>query len=107
MTPRHIGADNDIVTLRTRLAEAEETLRAIRQGEVDALVVEGSDGSQVYTLRGADEPYRNLIEQMQEGAVVLTRRGEILYSNSPFATLVGEPLERVIGSHIGDRQRIR
>ena len=59
-------------TLRARLAEAEEMLRAIRQGEIDALVVEGAGGNQVYTLHSAEEPYRNLVEQMQEGAVVLT-----------------------------------
>ena len=56
-------------TLRVRLAEAEEMLRAIRHGEIDALVVEGAGGNQVYTLHSADEPYRNLVEQMQEGAV--------------------------------------
>ena len=59
-------------TLRVRLAEAEEMLRAIQQGEIDALVVEGTGGNQVYTLHSAEEPYRNLVEQMQEGAVVLT-----------------------------------
>ena len=32
-----------------RLEEAEETLRAIRKGEVDALVVSGPQGDQVYT----------------------------------------------------------
>ena len=37
---------------------------------------------------------------MQEGAVVLTARGDILYSNARFAALVGEPLESVIGSRI-------
>ena len=73
-------------------------LRAIRHGEIDALVVEGAGGSQVYTLHSADEPYRNLVEQMQEGAVVLTSRGDILYSNARFAALVGEPIESVIGS---------
>ena len=87
-------------TLRARLAEAEEMLRAIRQGEIDALVVEGAGGNQVYTLHSAEEPYRNLVEQMQEGAVVLTGRGDILYSNARFAALVGEPLESVVGSRI-------
>ncbi len=81
-----------------RLAEAEEMLRAIRYGEIDALVVEGSGGSKVYTLHSTDEPYRNLVEQMQEGAVVLTRRGDVLYTNARFAALVGEPIESVIGS---------
>ena len=38
--------------LRARLEEAEETLRAIRSGEVDALVVETADGPQIFTLQG-------------------------------------------------------
>jgi PAS domain S-box-containing protein len=87
-------------TLRARLAEAEDMLRAIRQGEIDALVVEGAGRHQIYTLHDADEPYRTLVEQMQEGAVVLTGRGDILYSNARFAALVGEPLESVVGSRI-------
>ena len=93
-------ADNRDQTdaLRVRLAEAEEMLRAIRQGEIDALVVEGAGGNQVYTLHNADEPYRDLVEQMHEGAVVLTGRGDILYANARFASLVGAPLASVIGS---------
>jgi PAS domain S-box-containing protein len=86
--------------LRTRLAEAEETLRAIRHGEVDALLVADGSGEHVYTLRSADAPYRALIEQMQEGAVTLTVKGDIVYSNSRFAELVGTPLQHVIGASI-------
>ena len=87
-------------TLRARLAESEEMLRAIRHGEIDALVVDGVDGSRVYTLHSAEEPYRHLVEEMQEGAVVLTGHGEILYANASFAALVGEPLESVMASRI-------
>ena len=89
-----------VETMRGRLAEAEEMLRAIRHGEIDALVVEGARGHHVYTLHSAEEGYRNLVEQMQEGAVVLTRRGDILYANARFAALVSEPLESVVGSRI-------
>ena len=88
-------------TLLARLAEAEETLQALRDGEVDALVVRGADGDQVYTLHGVEEPYRNLVEQMREGAVVLEPSGEILYSNAQFAALVGAPLESLSSKHIG------
>jgi PAS domain S-box-containing protein len=88
-------------SLLARLAEAEETLQALREGEVDALVIRGAGGDQVYTLHGAEEPYRNLVEQMREGAVVLAQSGDILYSNARFAALVGEPLESVLGGHIG------
>jgi signal transduction histidine kinase/ActR/RegA family two-component response regulator len=92
--------EDTTATLRARLAEAEDMLRAIRQGEIDALVVQGTCGDRVYTLHSADEPYRNLVEEMQEGAVVLTGHGEILYANARFAALVGEPLESVVASRI-------
>jgi two-component system, sensor histidine kinase len=88
-------------TLLARLAEAEETLQALRTGEVDALVVRGAGGDQIYTLHGAEEPYRNLVEQMREGAVVLALSGDILYSNARFAALVGTPQKSVLGAHIG------
>jgi PAS domain S-box-containing protein len=89
---------NDVAELRARLTEAEETLRAIHEGEVDALLVVDAQGERVYTLRGADAPYRALIEQMQEGAVTLSARGDVMYCNRRFAEMVGRPLEQVIGA---------
>lgn len=100
MSASHANPVDETDTLRARLADAEDMLRAIRQGEIDALVVEGDRGNQVYTLHSADEPYRNLVEQMQEGAVALTSRGDILYANARFAAMVGEPLESVVGSRV-------
>ncbi len=44
---------NEIINLQYRLEEAQETLRAIGKGEVDAFIVTGSDGENVFTLRGA------------------------------------------------------
>lgn len=85
--------------LRARLEEAEETLRAIRQGEVDALVVEGPSGEQqVFTLQGAETPYRVLVEEMNEGALLLGADGIILYANARFAQLAGRPLEEIVGA---------
>jgi PAS domain S-box-containing protein len=92
----------EIGELRTRLGEAEETLRAIRSGEVDALVVSGPQGDQIYTLQGADRFYRVLMETMAEGAATLGRDGTILYCNRRLATMLGMPLEKVIGSSIED-----
>ena len=54
----------EIAELRLRLEEAEETLRAIREGAVDAFVVSETSGERVYTLEGADRPYRLLVEVM-------------------------------------------
>jgi signal transduction histidine kinase len=87
--------------LEARLNEAEETLRAIRAGEIDALIVQGPVGERVYTLRNADYPYRTLVEQMQDGAAILTPRGDVLYCNQGFAKLVSAPLQDVIGGPIG------
>ena len=100
MTTIRVDADDQTEALRAQLADAEEMLRAIRQGEIDALVVEGQAGSKVYTLHSADEPYRHLVEEMQEGALVLTQRGDILYANARFAALIGEPLESVVGGRV-------
>ena len=83
--------------LQLRLEEAEETLRAIGSGEVDALVVSGPAGKQVYTLRGAEHPYRVLVETMNEGAATLARDGTILYCNQALAALLKVPLEHLIG----------
>ena len=86
--------------LQRELEEAQETLRAIRQGEVDALVVEGPNGPQLFTLKTAEQPYRMLVEQMQEGALTLTPAGDVLYCNRRFAELVGTAPETIVGGPI-------
>ncbi len=90
----------EIENLRVRLSEAEETLRAIRSGEIDALVVSGAKGEQVFTLKGAEKPYRILIEQMEEGAAMLDTHNSILYCNRGFARILKKPLEKIIGTNI-------
>lgn len=90
---------HELSELRSRLAEAEDTLRAIRVGEVDAVVTIGKNGPQVFTLEGADHAYRVLIESMNEGALTLTPQMTILYANQCFARrMVKCPLEQVTGS---------
>ena len=88
----------ELAELCRRLAEAEETLHAIRTGEVDSVVVAGQAGPQVFTLQGADHAYRMLIESMNEGALTLTAEAVILYANQCFAKMVKRPLEQVMGS---------
>lgn len=88
----------ELAELRLRLAEADQTLRAIRTGEVDTMLVAGKMGDQVFTLQGAEHAYRVLIESMNEGALMLTTDKNILYANQCFARLVKCPLEQVTGS---------
>jgi len=92
----------EIEDLRWQLEEANDAIDAIRNGQVDALIVKNENGPQLYTLKSADQTYRVFIEKMNEGAVTLNRDGLILYSNSRFAKLVGLPLEQVIGFNFSD-----
>ncbi len=84
--------------LRNRLRAAEDTLRALRAGEVDALVVTQAGDEHVVTLQGADLPYRILLDQMYAGAVTLTPDGAVVYCNRRFAEIVRTPLARILGS---------
>ncbi len=86
--------------LESRLAEAEETLRAIRSGEVDAFVIETAQGERVFTLTGAETPYRIMVETMSEGALNMEPNGTIFYCNPCFAAMVKTPVESIIGNSI-------
>jgi len=77
--------------------QLEETLRAIRSGGVDALVVETSEGDRVFTLHGADEPYRIMVEQMSEGAASLSADGTVQYANGRLAEMLAMPLQKLVG----------
>ena len=101
-TIRDNVSPDDIERLQGRLREAEELIDAIRNGGIDALLVTGPDESSVYTLKGADHTYRILIETMDEGAVVLSKGGTILYCNKRFAKMVRVPFNRAMGTSIAD-----
>jgi PAS domain S-box-containing protein len=88
--------------LVARLSEAEETLRAIRSGEVDAIVVNRQGEEKVFTLQGADHTYRVFVERMNEGAAVLSSDHTVLHCNSRFARFLGARLQSVIGSSMLD-----
>ena len=60
----------EIAELRERLEVSEETLRAIHTGMVDAITVDTPEGVQVFSLKGAEQPYRVMVEAMSEGAVI-------------------------------------
>lgn len=90
-----------------RLAEAEDVLRAIGEGEVDAFVISGAEGKGVFTVAGADRLYRMFVEHMRDGAATLSSRGLVLYANESLARLlscsrnelVGLPFERIVVGH--------
>jgi len=91
----------EIADLRLRLREAEQNLSAIGNGEVDAFLISGPDGAQVFTLNGAEHPYRVLVETMNEGAATLTADGSIIFCNSRLAEILEVPLHSLLGTNLG------
>jgi PAS domain S-box-containing protein len=83
--------------LQQRLKEAEDTLQAIREGGVDALIVETGEGDQVFTLKSADYPYRLIIDNMIQGAVIFDDAGIIFYANATFAGMVNYAHQELFG----------
>ena len=92
-----------IKKLRARVEELEETLTAISNGQVDALVLSGPEGDQVFTLQGAEHPYRVLVETMNEGAATLDIQGQVLYTNAHLAEMFEVHLEKFIGTPFTDQ----
>ena len=86
--------------LQARLSEAEEALNAIRNGDVDAIVVSGQSGEKVFTLTSADAPYRLILEEMGEGAAVIKSDGAILYCNHRFTDIFSDSTQTVIGLNL-------
>ena len=82
------------------MEEAEQTLRAIQYGTVDAFVVEEPEGHRVYTLESADLPYSDLVERMQQGAAMLDPTGCVIYCNLSLAKLLGLSRDAVIGHRL-------
>ncbi|GAA4033486.1 putative bifunctional diguanylate cyclase/phosphodiesterase [Actimicrobium antarcticum] len=94
------GAARELRRLRIRLNEAEETLDAIHQGRVDAVVVSGERGQRIFSLTGSEYSYRIMIEAMNEGAIAISAEGIILYANRRFAEMLDLPLDDVLGRQI-------
>jgi len=83
--------------LRRRLEEAEETIRAIREGEVDALVMRNPrDEDEVFTLEGGTESYRAFMEAMDVGAAAFDGSSRLIYANKALLNLLG--LDREISA---------
>ncbi|WP_367872094.1 PAS domain-containing protein [Luteolibacter sp. Populi] len=92
--------------LRSRLEEAEDTLRAIRTGEVDGLIVDGGPGPQVFILQGADmESNRfrsDILSKVSEAVVALDTEYRVIYFNAAAEEQYGVPATEALGRPIKD-----
>lgn len=88
----------EIEELKSQLGQADETINAIRTGQVDAIIVSGESGEKIFSLASSETPYRIIIEEMDEGAVTITKEGIILYSNQRFSEIISTDPFRIAGS---------
>ncbi|MEO5770977.1 MAG: PAS domain-containing sensor histidine kinase, partial [Burkholderiaceae bacterium] len=83
--------------LRLRLADAEDTLRALRSGEVDAILV----GEDVYVLEGAETAANrfrsDVLSQMEDAVIVLDTEGHVVYINAAAERQYGVPSVEALG----------
>jgi len=96
---------SELAALRIQLDEAEQTLRAIRSGEIDAIVVDEA----VYTLDTAHAASNRLrsdvLAQMKDAVVAVDLAGRLIYLNAAAESqyrmaasdALGHPLERLYG----------
>jgi PAS domain S-box-containing protein len=80
--------------------DAEQVIHAIHHGDVDAFVVMKGTDPQVVTLVGADEPYRVLVQRMNEGVLTVGSDGYIIFVNDRLSELTGFPTDDLIDRHV-------
>ena len=98
-TPPKDDNQRPIDSVASVLDVNQETLQAIGRGEVDALLIGSPGRKSLFTRQGAEEPYRLLIEEMQEGAATLNAQGLVLYANRALAALAGVSLDQLAGQY--------
>ena len=107
-TQKQIVAENK--DLRARLDEAEEILRAIRSGAVDALIVSGVGGEHVFTFKQveqalwlSEEKYRMLVDELNDGLFVTDSAGVFTFVNPALARIYGvESPQALVGRKFSD-----
>ena len=91
----------ELEELRARLREAEDALEVIRSGEVDAVVVGGPLGQQIYSITNADRPYRLLDRTDERRRGHPLEHGLIAYCNDSLCLAARQTRRhRVSGSQI-------
>jgi PAS domain S-box-containing protein len=90
-----------IAKLQEKVGELEKTLEIIQSGGVDALIINNKAGdASIFTLEGADQPYRLLVESLSEGAITVSDTGKIFHCNKQFSIMVKTPVSKLIGASL-------
>ena len=111
---RHVDADDELVRLRranieleSRLLEAEDTVAAIRNGDVDALIV----GEDIYTLDSANAASnamrKDVLAQMQDAVLAFDVDDHVIFMNPAAERQYGCAASDALGRPRGDLLRER
>jgi len=91
----------EIADLRAQMEEANETFRAIRNAEVDALVIEGESGPQVFTLQGLEAKTNRfrgeMLAQVSDAVIAVDGDDRIVYLNAAAERLYGFAASAALG----------
>jgi len=90
-------------SLLSEIGDLSAALDAIRAGGIDAVMIPGPEGENLYALSSTDRAYRVLVENMGQGAVTVSERGTVLYANQKFADLIGGDRARLLGQDLTDQ----
>lgn len=98
-TDETLRAEN--AELRARLEEAEEMLRAIRAGEIDALVVQTSGGPKLFTLQGVDAQQNRMrgemLAQVSDAVIATDLDQNVIFINASAERQMGVRASAVLG----------
>lgn len=92
--------------LRARLEETEETLDAIRNGEVDGLVVQGLTGTQIFMLQGTEtdsNQFRgDILSQISDSVIAMDQEQHVTYLNAAAEEQYGITASEALGRSLNE-----
>jgi PAS domain-containing protein len=95
-----VTREGEVIALQAQLAELQGLFEDIRHGGVDAVLVGEPGAEQVYTLAGAEGPFKLIFEMMDQGALTVSPKHVILFANRRFGEMVGLPPSVIVGKPI-------
>lgn len=97
--------------LRARLAEVEQTLEAIRAGEVDGLVVDSTSGPQIFILQGADAQSNrfrsDILGKVSDAVVAIDDSRHVIYLNVAAEQQYHVTASEVLGHDLSELYQFR
>src|SRR5580698_10269293 len=90
----------ELAEVRAELRELQQTIEAIRTGQVDSLLIGPPGQEQVHLT--ADRSYRLIVEAMNEGAATVSTSWVILAANPRLGSMTGRDAAELIGTPVLD-----